>query len=128
LQLAARLPDQVEDRQPFGVRAHHAIQRAQLSDGVGRAQDRRSPDTGVPVRRVGGVEFAGITDPHDALTGLDGVVERECVVAGHAEGVPDAQGGQPLHRVLRHGQRLARRRRRRKPSLRRGLFPQAGSR
>ncbi len=132
LQLAARLSDQVEDRQPLGVRAHHAVQGAQLSDGVGRGQDRRSPDTGVTVRRVGRVELVGITDPGDTPTRLDGLVERERVVAGNAEDVLDAQGGQALDRVLRHGHRPSPLRRRRIDCgglpLRQGLPPAGGRR
>jgi len=105
LQSPTRMADQMEHRQVLRPGPHHAIERRQFSHAIRRAQQRRSPDAGVTVGCVGGIQLRAATDPLDRGRVVEGVVERKGVIAWHSENMPDPQRHESLGDILHNRHR-----------------------
>ncbi len=101
LRRLARAHCDMHQGHPLGIAAGDPVDRAQLSDSEGGQQGAESPGAGIAVGGVRGAEFVGGTHPLDLGRGEDGVENRQVVVAGHAEEVVHAQGGEAVQQVLR---------------------------
>jgi hypothetical protein len=60
-----------------GIGAGDAVDRAQLSDPVGRAHCGGAFDARIAVGRIGGVELVAAADPTDPWIVADRIVDRE---------------------------------------------------
>ena len=81
---------QMEDGRPLGFGPHHPVQRAQLADGVGRAQHRRAPNTCIPVRGIRRVQLIRTTKPLDRFVRGNRVIKRKRKVTGDTKAIGNA--------------------------------------
>jgi hypothetical protein len=58
---------------------------------------------GIAIGGVGGVEFVGADHPLHAAGRLDGVINREGVVAGNSKGAVDAEIGKATDDIFNNG-------------------------
>ena len=98
-----RGPDEVEDGNAMGFCAHDTVHGTELAHAVGGGENGGSTAAGIAVGGVGGVELVGADHPLHPAGKLDGVVNREGVVAGNAKGVLDAKVCQTVDDVLGNG-------------------------
>ncbi len=77
-------------RRPFSIGAGNGIDGVETADAIGDA-DRSDPvDTGVRVCGKSGAVFARGSDVFDGR-GFDQLIQREHIVAGYAEDMPDSE-------------------------------------
>jgi hypothetical protein len=99
-------PDDVKDQRALGLGAHDAVHGGEFADPVGRRQHRRPADARIAVRRVGCVQLVGTADPLNLGAAVDGVADREQIVAGHAKAVIDALRSKALDDIIGDADRL----------------------
>jgi hypothetical protein len=88
--------------QVFGVSASDAIDGAEFSHSIRRADRADAFDASVAVSGVGCVEFVAATDPANLRIQCDRVVDWKRKVAGNSENVGDTDGMQTGEDMLYH--------------------------
>jgi hypothetical protein len=92
--------DHVEDGNAVGFGAHHAVDGAEFTHGIGGGEEGGTAAAGVAVGGIGGVELVGTDNPFYAGGKLNGVIDREGVVPGNAKGVFDAKIREAIDYVI----------------------------
>jgi hypothetical protein len=97
-----RHTDQVKDREVLGIGARDAVQRAQFTDAVGRADCADAADSGVTVGGIGCIQLIAAPNPVDVRIVDDGIVHGKGVVPGDPEDIVNPNGFQASKDVLDH--------------------------
>ena len=95
--------DDMENRNTMSFGAHHAVDGTEFADGVRGGEHSGAAAAGITVGGVGGVELVGADHPLHPAGKLDGVINREGVVAGNSKGAVDAEIGEAANDIFNNG-------------------------
>ena len=95
--------DDMENRNTMSFGAHHAVDGTEFADGVRGGEHSGAAAAGIAVGGVGGVELVGADHPLHPAGRLDGVINREGVVAGNSKGAVDAEIGEAANDIFNNG-------------------------
>jgi len=95
--------DDMENRNTMSLGTHHAVDGTEFADTVRGGENGGAAAAGIAVCCIGGVELVRADHPLHPAGRLDGVINREGVIARNSEGAVDAEIGESADDIFNNG-------------------------